>query len=122
MKVRSLRSRSLFAGELITGLARIDGQAVGIIANQSKVKGGVLFRGFGGQSSPFYQPYAMLLIFRFVFGGRPGFMVGTQVERAGIIRHGAKMISRRFGGDRAQNLDHCPESIWRRIVCHGGRL
>ena len=47
--------KKLFAKEIITGLARIDGQPVGIIANQPKVKGGVSVRRFGRQSDEIHQ-------------------------------------------------------------------
>lgn len=85
--------KGLFAKELITGLARIDGRVVGILANQSKVKGGVLFVDSADKAARFItlcDAYHIPLIF---LADVPGFMIGTQVERAGIIRHGAKMIS-----------------------------
>ncbi len=82
-----------FAKELITGLARIEGQVVGIIANQPRFKGGVLFHDSADKAAKFIQlcdAYHIPLIF---LADIPGFMIGTKVERAGIIRHGAKMIS-----------------------------
>lgn len=85
--------KKLFAGELITGLARIDGKAVGIIANQPRVKGGVLFHDSADKAAKFINlcdAYHIPLLF---LVDVPGFMIGTKVERAGIIRHGAKMIS-----------------------------
>lgn len=85
--------KKLFAPELITGFARLNGQAVGIIANQSKVKGGVLFVDSADKASRFMtlcDAYHIPLLF---LADVPGFMIGTKVERAGIIRHGAKMIS-----------------------------
>lgn len=85
--------KKLFAAELITGLARIDGKAVGIIANQPKVKGGVLFVDSADKGAKFIQlcdAYNIPLLF---LSDVPGFMIGTKVERAGIIRHGAKLIA-----------------------------
>lgn len=85
--------KRLFAPEIITGLARIDGQTVGIIANQPKVKGGVLFVDSADKAAKFIMlcdAYHIPLIF---LADVPGFMIGTQVERQGIIRHGAKMIA-----------------------------
>ncbi|RQW75058.1 acyl-CoA carboxylase subunit beta [Lysinibacillus composti] len=85
--------KKLFAPELITGLARIDGQVIGIIANQPKVKGGVLFVDSADKAAKFIQlcdAYSIPLLF---LADVPGFMIGTKVERAGIIRHGAKFIS-----------------------------
>jgi len=85
--------KKLFAAELITGLARMDGKAVGIIANQPRVKGGVLFHDSADKAAKFItlcDAYHIPLLF---LADVPGFMIGTKVERAGIIRHGAKMIS-----------------------------
>ncbi|MFP7296279.1 acyl-CoA carboxylase subunit beta [Neobacillus niacini] len=85
--------KKLFAGELITGLARMDGKPIGIIANQPRVKGGVLFHDSADKAAKFINlcdAYHIPLLF---LVDVPGFMIGTKVERAGIIRHGAKMIS-----------------------------
>lgn len=85
--------KKLFAQEIITGFARIDGQAVGVIANQPKVKGGVLFVDSSDKAAKFIQlcdAFSVPLLF---LADVPGFMIGTKVERAGIIRHGAKFIS-----------------------------
>ncbi|MBN6185951.1 acyl-CoA carboxylase subunit beta [Aneurinibacillus sp. BA2021] len=85
--------KKLFAAELVTGFARIDGKPVGIIANQPRVKGGVLFVDSADKSARFItlcDAYGIPVLF---LADVPGFMIGTKVERAGIIRHGAKMIS-----------------------------
>lgn len=85
--------KKLFAPELITGLARINGQPIGIIANQPRVKGGVLFHDSADKAAKFItlcDAYHIPLLF---LTDVPGFMIGTKVERVGIIRHGAKMIS-----------------------------
>ncbi|ADC50315.1 MULTISPECIES: acyl-CoA carboxylase subunit beta [Alkalihalophilus] len=85
--------KKLFAPELITGLARMDGKPVGIIANQPRAKGGVLFHDSADKAAKFINlcdAYHIPLVF---LADIPGFMIGTKVERAGIIRHGAKMIS-----------------------------
>ncbi len=85
--------KKLFAGELITGLARLDGQPIGIIANQSKVKGGVLFVDSADKAARFITLCDAFNIPLLFLADVPGFMIGTHVERAGIIRHGAKMIA-----------------------------
>lgn len=85
--------KKLFAAELITGLARIDGEVVGIIANQPRVKGGVLFPDSADKAAKFIQicdAYNIPLLFLMDV---PGFMIGTKVEQQGIIRHGAKMLA-----------------------------
>ncbi|PLR84107.1 carboxylase [Bacillus canaveralius] len=85
--------KKLFAPELVTGLARIDGRAVGIIANQPKVKGGVLFVDSADKGAKFIQLCDAFHIPLIFLADVPGFMIGTKVERAGIIRHGAKLIA-----------------------------
>lgn len=88
-----LEIKALFAPELITAFARIDGKSIGIVANQSKVKGGVLFGDSADKAARFItlcDAFHLPLLF---LVDVPGFMIGTQVERAGIIRHGAKMIA-----------------------------
>lgn len=85
--------KKLFAGELITGLARMNGAVVGIIANQPKVKGGVLFVDSADKGAKFIQLCDAFHIPLLFLADVPGFMIGTKVERAGIIRHGAKFIA-----------------------------
>lgn len=84
--------KKLFARELITGFARIEGRVVGIVANQPKVKGGVLFIDSADKAARFVflcDAFNIPLLF---LADVPGFMIGTQVEKMGIIRHGAKMV------------------------------
>ncbi|MFC4076546.1 acyl-CoA carboxylase subunit beta [Salinithrix halophila] len=85
--------KKLFARELITGFARLDGQPVGIIANQSKVKGGVLFVDSADKAARFITLCDAFRIPILFLADVPGFMIGTRTERAGMIRHGAKMIA-----------------------------
>ena len=82
-----------FAPEVIVGLARMEGRAVGIVANQPRAKGGVLFVDSSDKAARFIwlcDAYNIPLIF---LADVPGFMIGTAVERQGIIRHGAKLIT-----------------------------
>src|SRR2546423_609631 len=84
--------KRLFARELIVGLARLGGRPVGIVANQPKVKGGVLFVDSADKAARFIwlcNAYNIPLVY---LADVSGFMVGSKVERQGIIRHGAKMI------------------------------
>ncbi len=85
--------KKLFAQELVTGLARIDGRTVGIVANQPKYKGGVLFVDSADKAARFIWLCDAFNIPLVYLADVPGFMIGTKVERAGIIRAGAKMIS-----------------------------
>ncbi len=82
-----------WAKELIVGYARLDGRVVGIVANQPKVKGGVLFVDSADKSARFIWTCNAFNIPLLFLADVPGFMIGTQVEKEGIIRHGAKMIS-----------------------------
>lgn len=82
-----------YARELITGFARIGGRVVGIVANQPNWKGGVLFVDSADKAARFVwlcDAFRIPLVF---LADVPGFMIGSTVERAGIIRHGAKMVS-----------------------------
>ncbi|HEU4962530.1 MAG TPA: acyl-CoA carboxylase subunit beta [Bacilli bacterium] len=85
--------KKLFAQEILTGLGRINGKVVGIIANQPKVKGGVLFVDSADKAAKFITLCDAFNIPVLFLADVPGFMIGTKVERAGIIRHGAKLIS-----------------------------
>lgn len=84
--------KRLFAGEIIVGLARLDGRAVGIVANQPKVKGGVLMVDSSDKAARFINLCNAFNIPLVYLADVSGFMVGSKVERAGIIRHGAKMV------------------------------
>jgi acetyl-CoA carboxylase carboxyltransferase component len=88
-----LEIKKLFAKELLTGFGRLDGRAIGILANQPMQKGGVLFSDSADKAARFIwlcDAFEIPLLF---LADVPGFMIGTDVERRGIIRHGAKMIS-----------------------------
>jgi propionyl-CoA carboxylase beta subunit len=82
-----------WAREVIVGYARLDGRVVGIVANQPKVKGGVLFVDSSDKCARFIWTCNAFSIPLLFLADVPGFMIGTQVEKEGIIRHGAKMIS-----------------------------
>jgi methylmalonyl-CoA decarboxylase subunit alpha len=82
-----------WAKELVVGYARLDGRAVGIVANQPKHKGGVLFGDSADKATRFIWACNAFNVPLLFLADVPGFMIGTQVERQGIIRHGAKMIS-----------------------------
>ncbi len=88
-----LEVKKLFAQELITAFARIDGQPVGIVANNPHYKGGVLFVDSADKAARFIWLCDAFNIPLLYLADVPGFMIGTQVERQGIIRAGAKMIA-----------------------------
>jgi acetyl-CoA carboxylase carboxyltransferase component len=82
-----------WAKELVVGYARLDGRVVGIVANQPKFKGGVLFVDSADKAARFIATCNAFNVPLLFLADVPGFMIGTDVERQGIIRHGAKMIS-----------------------------
>jgi acetyl-CoA carboxylase carboxyltransferase component len=82
-----------FARELVVGLARLDGRPLGVVANNSAHLGGVLFGDSADKAARFIwacDAFNLPLLF---LADVPGFMIGSAVERQGIIRHGAKMIT-----------------------------
>jgi acetyl-CoA carboxylase carboxyltransferase component len=88
-----LEIKSLFAREILTGFARIGGRAVGIVANQPKWLGGVLFVDSADKAARFIWLCDAFNVPLLYLADVPGFMIGTKVERQGIIRAGAKMIA-----------------------------
>jgi len=84
--------KRLFAQEIIVGFARLGGRVVGIVANQPKVKGGVLMVDSSDKAARFIWLCNAFNIPLIYLADIAGFMVGTKVEQQGIIRHGAKMV------------------------------
>jgi acetyl-CoA carboxylase carboxyltransferase component len=82
-----------WAREVVVGLARLEGRAIGVVANQPKHNGGVLFVDSSDKAARFVwlcDAFNIPLVF---LADVPGFMIGSKVERQGIIRHGAKLIT-----------------------------
>jgi acetyl-CoA carboxylase carboxyltransferase component len=81
-----------WAKTIITCLARMGGRPVGIVASQPRHLGGILDNDSADKAARFVNlcdAFAIPLVF---LVDVPGFMVGTKVEAAGIIRHGAKLL------------------------------
>jgi acetyl-CoA carboxylase carboxyltransferase component len=81
-----------WARTIITCLARMGGRPVGIVASQPRHLGGILDNDSADKAARFVNlcdAFGIPLVF---LVDVPGFMVGTKVEAAGIIRHGAKML------------------------------
>jgi len=84
--------KELFAPEMVTGFARLGGKPVGIVSNQPTHLGGVLFPDSSDKAARFIwicNAFNVPLLFLVDIAG---YMIGSQVEREGIIRHGAKML------------------------------
>ncbi len=88
-----LEVQKRWAKELVVGYARLDGRVVGIVANQPRQRGGVLFVDSADKAARFIWTCNAFNVPLLFLADVPGFMIGTQVERQGIIRAGAKMIS-----------------------------
>ena len=88
-----LEVHALWARELTIGYGRLDGQVIGILGNNSMFKGGVLFVDTADKAARFIQNCDAFNVPLLFLSDVPGFMVGSAVERQGIIRHGAKMIT-----------------------------
>jgi acetyl-CoA carboxylase carboxyltransferase component len=81
-----------WAPNIVTALARIDGAAVGIVANQPKQRAGVLEEAAAQKAARFVRTCNSFGLPLVVLVDTPGFMPGTERERAGVIRHGAKLL------------------------------
>jgi acetyl-CoA carboxylase carboxyltransferase component len=91
--------KARWAQEIVVGLARLDGRVVGIVANQPSVRSGAIFVDSADKAARFVSlcdAFGIPLVF---LQDVPGFMVGVEVERQGIIRHGAKMIAAMSSAD-----------------------
>jgi acetyl-CoA carboxylase carboxyltransferase component len=85
--------QALWAREVTVGFGRLDGEVVGVVANNSLHRGGVLFVDSADKATRFVQLCDAFNVPLLFLSDVPGFMVGTAVEKQGIIRHGAKMIT-----------------------------
>jgi acetyl-CoA carboxylase carboxyltransferase component len=82
-----------WARELTVGFARLSGEVIGVVANNSLHKGGVLFVDSADKATRFVQLCDAFNVPLLFLCDVPGFMVGSVVEKQGIIRHGAKMVT-----------------------------
>ena len=87
-----LEIKALYAGELVTGYARLEGQVVGIVANNSKSKGGVLYAASAEKGAQFISTCNAFNVPLVFLMDVPGFMIGSASETTGIIRRGQKML------------------------------
>jgi acetyl-CoA carboxylase carboxyltransferase component len=85
-------TQPLFAANIITGFARLNGKSIGIVANQPNVMAGVLDNSASIKAARFVRFCDAFNIPLVVFEDVPGFMPGTNQEYNGIIRNGAKLL------------------------------
>jgi acetyl-CoA carboxylase carboxyltransferase component len=81
-----------WARNLVTGMARMDGRPVGVIANQPRYLGGVLDAASSEKGARFVSKCDAFGIPLLVLVDTPGYMPGTRQEGAGVIRHGASLV------------------------------
>jgi acetyl-CoA carboxylase carboxyltransferase component len=81
-----------FAPSVLTVLARIDGQPVGIVANQPKARGGILDAKSSVKAARFIDFCNRFGLPVFTFVDVPGFLPGTVEESRGVITHGASLL------------------------------
>jgi acetyl-CoA carboxylase carboxyltransferase component len=85
--------KALFAKEMVTSLIRLGGMPVGVVANNSKFKGGVLFNDSSDKAARFIWMCSAFNIPLLFLQDISGYMIGSSAEKSGIIRHGAKLLS-----------------------------
>ena len=81
-----------WAKNIVVGLARVGGHAVGVVANQPMQKGGILDSDAADKAARFIRMCDTFNVPLVYLVDVPGFLVGSAVEKQGIIRHGAKML------------------------------
>ena len=81
-----------YAKNIITGFGRMDGEPVGIVANQPQVLAGVLDIDSSRKAARFVRFCDAFNIPIVTFVDVPGFMPGTKQEQGGLIKHGAKLL------------------------------
>ena len=96
---RLLEIAPRWARNIVTAFARLDGRAVGIVANQPRHLGGVLDAESASKAARFVRTCDAFGLPLVVLVDTPGFLPGTGQERAGVIRHGAKLVHAFAGAD-----------------------
>ena len=87
-----LEVQPAWAGNLVVGFARLDGRAVGVVANQPAQLAGTLDIAASTKGARFVRFCDAFNLPLVTFVDVPGFLPGTQQEHGGIIRHGAKLL------------------------------
>jgi len=81
-----------FARNIVVGLGRLNGRSVGVVGNQPQHLGGILDVDAADKAARFIRLCDAFNVPLLFLQDVPGFMVGSRVEKAGIIRHGAAML------------------------------
>ncbi len=89
---RFLEVAPRWARNLVVGFARLEGHAIGVVANQAKHLGGVIDVDASQKGAKFVRTCDAFGVPLLVLVDTPGFMPGTRQESAGVIRHGAELL------------------------------
>jgi len=89
---RLLEIQPKFAKNIVCAMARLDGRAIGIVANQPRYLGGVLDAASAQKSARFIRTCNIFGLPLLVLVDTPGFLPGVKQEESGVIRHGAKLV------------------------------
>jgi acetyl-CoA carboxylase carboxyltransferase component len=89
---RLLEMSERWARNMVTGFARIEGESVGVIANQPRHLGGTIDAEASQKAARFVRICNSFGLPLVVLVDTPGFLPGTKQESAGVIRHGAKLL------------------------------
>ena len=110
--------KARWAAELVTGFARLEGRVIGVVANQPQVRSGAIFVDSADKAARFITLCDAFNIPLLFLHDVPGFMVGAAVERQGIIRHGAKMITAMASAAVPKFSGHPAQVLRRRLLRH----
>ena len=114
-----LETQPLFAPNIICGFGRVEGHAVGIVANQPMQFAGTLDIDASEKAARFVRTCDAFNLPVLTLVDVPGFLPGTDQEWDGIIRRGAKLHLRLRRGHRAPRHGHHPQGLRRRLRRHG---
>jgi acetyl-CoA carboxylase carboxyltransferase component len=89
---RILEVQPKFAKNIVCAMARLDGRAIGIVANQPRYLGGVLDAASAQKAARFIRTCNIFGLPLLVLVDTPGFLPGVAQEQSGVIRHGAKLV------------------------------
>jgi methylmalonyl-CoA decarboxylase subunit alpha len=87
-----LETAPRWARNMVTGFCRIDGRAVGVVANQPRYLGGVIDSAASEKAARFVRTCSSFGLPLVVLVDTPGFMPGVSQESEGVIRHGASLL------------------------------
>ena len=113
-----LEIKPQWARNIVTALARVGGRPVGVLANQPMVLGGALDVNAADKAARFVwlcDAFGIPLVF---LHDVPGFIVGSAVEKQGIIRHGAKMLFAVSEATVPEGVDRAAQELRRRLLRH----